>query len=134
VFLRKQKRLSNIGQTLQNPPKKCVLPSQAVSSGPKMVAPHTNRFSSPCGLALQPSGGSWRMDLRSDIRRSCAEDIIIASAKPKSERARECTEEEQVQSAQLCASKELSGHCLLTKIEEVIRMSLYSELDHESFP
>jgi hypothetical protein len=32
------------------------------------------------------------------------------------------------------ASKELSGHCLLTKIEEVIRMYLYSELDYESFP
>jgi hypothetical protein len=32
--------------------------SHGVSSGPKMVAPHTNRFSSLCGDALQPCAGT----------------------------------------------------------------------------
>ena len=41
-------------------------PSHAVSSGPKMVALHTKRFSSLCGLALHPSGGSVWIALRSD--------------------------------------------------------------------
>jgi hypothetical protein len=32
----------------------CLSPSQALSSGPKIVAAHTNRLSSLCGLALHP--------------------------------------------------------------------------------
>lgn len=39
-----------------------------------MVAPHTNRFSSLNGLALQPSGGSCRISLRSVINRRRAAD------------------------------------------------------------
>ena len=31
-----------------------LIPSHGVSSGPNTVAFHTNRFSSPYGLALQP--------------------------------------------------------------------------------
>lgn len=37
-----------------------------------MVAPQTKRFSSLNGLALQPSGGSCRISLRSVMRRSLA--------------------------------------------------------------
>mmetsp|Transcript_15335 Transcript_15335/g.64672 ORF Transcript_15335/g.64672 Transcript_15335/m.64672 type:complete len:271 (-) Transcript_15335:21-833(-) len=47
-------------------------PSQAVSSGPKMVALHTNRLSSLWGLALHPSGGSVLIALRSDWSLSTA--------------------------------------------------------------
>ena len=36
------------------------LPSHAVSSGPKMVALHTKRLSSLCGLALHPCTGRER--------------------------------------------------------------------------
>ena len=47
-------------------------PSHAVSSGPKIIALHTNRLSSLCGLALQPSGGSVLIALRSDCSLSTA--------------------------------------------------------------
>mmetsp|Transcript_8507 Transcript_8507/g.38698 ORF Transcript_8507/g.38698 Transcript_8507/m.38698 type:complete len:215 (+) Transcript_8507:1130-1774(+) len=47
-------------------------PSQAVSSGPKIVALQTNRLSSLWGLALHPSGGSVLMALRSDCSLSTA--------------------------------------------------------------
>ena len=61
------------------------VPSQAVSSGPKMVALHTNRLSSLCGLALHPSGGSVLIALRSDWSLStaavcwCAAPAIVQS-------------------------------------------------------
>mmetsp|Transcript_13763 Transcript_13763/g.31468 ORF Transcript_13763/g.31468 Transcript_13763/m.31468 type:complete len:141 (-) Transcript_13763:131-553(-) len=55
-------------------------PSHGVSSGPKTVAFHTKRLSSETGLALQPSGGSCLIDLRSDRSRSvAAEDMAGAS-------------------------------------------------------
>lgn len=59
-------------------------PSNGVSSGPTIVAPHTIRLSSPRGLALTPSGGDCFIALRSDIRRSDEADIADSGeGKPK---------------------------------------------------
>lgn len=45
---------------------------QAVSFGPNMLAVHTKILSSVAGEALQPSGGSLDIDLRSESSRRVA--------------------------------------------------------------
>ena len=56
-------------------------PSHAVSSVPKMVPPHTCKFSSPSGLALTPSGGDCFMVFRSDIKRRFEAEVNIFAAR-----------------------------------------------------